>query len=93
MPDNNNNVSADLINSKLIWNDGDITHPFRYHDQKEEHPFEKIMRDVVMKDEFKKLLKEMLNEILDEREEKGTYDKLVKEFDIVIKRRKDGKKV
>jgi len=88
---NKSNSASYPIGSKLIW---DTTqHPVFHHDREEEHPFEKIMKDIVMKDDFKKLLKEMLNEILDEREEKATYNKLVKEFDITIKRRKDGKKV
>jgi hypothetical protein len=68
-------------------------HPGLYHNQQEEHPFEKIMKDIILKDEFKKLLKEILNEVLDEREEKAINNKLVNEFDITIRRRKDGKKV
>jgi len=77
-----------------IWVDTSETlHPFNHHDQQEEHPFEKIMKDIILKDEFKKLLKEILNEVLDEREEKAINNKLVNEFDITIRRRKDGKKV
>ena len=76
------------------WGDTSETlHPFNHHDQQEEHPFEKIMKDIILKDEFKKLLKEILNEVLDEREEKAINNKLVNEFDITIRRRKDGKKV
>jgi len=81
--------------NKLTWVSGrDMQlHPVLNHDQKEEHPFEKIMKDIILKDDFKKLMKEALNEILNEREEKAVNNKLVKEFDIVIKRREDGKEV
>lgn len=77
-----------LWNHDGWWSTGGV-----YNREPESSPLEKLMKDILLKEELKILVKEAIKEVMKELEEERLNEQLKTEFEIQIKRTKNGKKV